>query len=241
MGQIHSLEHFSTVDGPGIRFVAFLQGCPLQCVWCHNPDTWAFEGGSTMSEKELVQSILRYKPYFLSSGGGVTVSGGEPLMQAAFVASLFEMLHLEGIATCLDTAGTLLPQEHDVVDRLLLSTDIVLLDIKHTDAAQHRILTGGELNTTLLFLSELNTRGIPVIIRNVVLPGINDDEKDIRQLVELVTSYACVTKIELLPYHTLGKHKWAAAGLAEPLPGIPDMSFERTAQLQSLADTLLRG
>lgn len=227
-GYVHSFESFGTVDGPGIRNVIFLQGCHFRCLYCHNPDTWEEKGGTPTSVQELFSRIVRYKPYFESSGGGVTISGGEPLLQTAFVAGLFSLLKKEGIHTCLDTAGWLPPSvEHSSLMELIGLTDLVLLDIKHTDENQHKALTGQTGLKTLEFARLLEKHHIPVWLRYVIVPGYTDRPKDLEAFRELAFGLSNVEKVEYLPFHKLGEYKWEALGLPYRLGRVepPDAEF----------------
>jgi len=215
---LHSIETLGTVDGPGIRFVAFLQGCPLKCKYCHNRDTWEINAGQTMTLEELLNKILRSKTYIDSSNGGVTISGGEPLLQAKFVTELFKKLHELNIHTCIDTAGSL-PISKDI-EELLNYTDLVLLDIKHINNEKCVELTGLPNTNTLAFAKYLNNHSIPMWIRQVLVPGITDNENDLLELKSFLSTLSNVDKIELLPYHDLGKHKWTSMGLKYPLENI---------------------
>lgn len=217
-GKIHSTESFGTVDGPGIRFVVFMQGCPLRCKYCHNRDTWDVNAGTTISSHELIKKILRDKPYFSSSGGGVTVSGGEPLLQAEFVTELFKELKSIGIHTCLDTSGNL-PITSQIKE-LLQYTDLVLLDIKHINSEKCQELTGLTNDHELSFAKYLSSHNIPIWIRQVLVPGYTDDRFDLKRLKEFIDSLPNVENIEILPYHDLGKYKWEEMGLEYPLKNI---------------------
>lgn len=219
VGKIHSFESLGTVDGPGIRFVVFLQGCPLKCKYCHNRDTWDFNGGTQYSVREVYNKILRAKPYIDSSGGGVTISGGEPLLQTEFLIALFKKLKKIHIHTCLDTAGSvkITPQ----IEELLSYTDLVLLDIKHIDNDKCISLTGAPNYNTLDFAKYLNEHRIPTWIRQVLIPGITDDENDLKREKEFIDTLSVVQKIEILPYHDMGKFKWEECGEKYPLDGVP--------------------
>ena len=208
--KVHSIETFGTVDGPGIRFVLFLQGCHLKCKYCHNRDTWDIKGGSYKSLDEIFDQIKRYKPYFKSSNGGVTVTGGEPLLQVKFLIELFKNLKKAGIHTCIDTSGMVNLTED--VKKLLKLTDLVLLDIKHINSEKCKELTGHDNKKELEFARYLSQNGIPMWIRQVIVPGITDDEKDIIDLKEFVKKLKTVEKVEFLPYHTVGKYKWKELG-----------------------------
>lgn len=210
LGRVHSIETFGTVDGPGIRFVVFMQGCPLKCLYCHNRDTWEVNAGNETNVDDLVSEIKRYIPYMKSSGGGVTVSGGEPLLQAKFVTTLFKKLKSSDIHTALDTAGSI-PINPDI-EELLQYTDLVLLDIKHIDDEKSKILTGLSNKNNLNFAKYLDTHNIPAWIRQVLVPGYTDDEKDLLDLKNFISTLSNVEKVEFLPYHDLGKFKWKELG-----------------------------
>ncbi len=210
-GYVHSIETFGTVDGPGIRFVVFVQGCPLKCMYCHNRDTWDIKTGNLTKISDLVAEIKRYIPYMKSSGGGVTVSGGEPLLQPKFVLNLFKELKKLNIHTALDTAGSL--AINDDIAELLKYTDLVLLDIKHIDDEQAKSLTGISNKNNLEFARYLSNNHIPVWIRQVIIPGYTDDEQDLLKLKDFISTLSNVEKVELLPYHDLGKFKWNELGL----------------------------
>lgn len=218
LGKVHSIETFGTVDGPGIRFVVFLQGCPLKCLYCHNRDTWEVNAGNETNVDDLVSEIKRYLPYIRSSNGGVTVSGGEPLLQAKFVTTLFKKLKDLNIHTCLDTAGSL-PITQDI-ENLLACTDLVLLDIKHINDEKAKILTGLSNKNNLAFAKYLSEHSIPVWIRQVLVPGYTDDKNDLIELKKFISTLSNVEKIELLPYHDLGKFKWEKLGYKYPLDGV---------------------
>lgn len=216
--RVHSIETFGTVDGPGIRFVVFLQGCPLKCMYCHNRDTWEINAGNITNISDLVDEIKRYFPYIKSSNGGVTVSGGEPLLQAKMVTELFKELKKYNVHTALDTAGSL-PISDDIKE-LLNFTDLVLLDIKHIVDEKAKVLTGMSNKNNLTFAKYLSDNNIPVWIRQVIVPGYTDDEKDLLLLKDFLSTLTNVKKIELLPYHDLGKFKWKEMNLVYPLEGV---------------------
>ncbi len=220
MGKIHSIESFGAVDGPGIRFVIFLQGCPMRCKYCHNPDTWIYAGGKEMSVGELVAEVMKYKNYF-GSAGGVTVSGGEPLVQIDFLIELFSELKGLGINTCIDTSGVLydkIPAEK--MTRLMELTDIVLLDIKHIDSLKHEDLTGFGNEGILEFAKYLNSINKPMWIRHVLVPTINDDEESLKKLKTFLDTLNNAEKVEVLPYHTMGVSKYEKLGIKYPLDGV---------------------
>ena len=222
--KVHSFESLGTVDGPGIRFVIFLQGCHLKCKYCHNRDTWDINAGSYKSVEEIFEKILRYKPYFESSNGGVTVTGGEPLLQVKFLIELFKKLKKAGIHTCIDTSGIV--NLTDDIKEVLKLTDLVLLDIKHIDSENCKELTGYSNKKELEFARYLSENGIPVWIRQVIVPGITDDEEDIIKLKEFIKTLKNVEKVEFLPYHTAGKYKWAELGKEYELEDIREATSE---------------
>ena len=222
--RVHSIETFGTLDGPGIRFVIFLQGCPLKCLYCHNRDTWDTNLGNITEVADLISEIKRYVPYMKSSGGGVTVSGGEPLLQAKIITELFKELHKLDIHTCIDTAGSL-PINDDITS-LLKVTDLVLLDIKHIDDEKSKILTGLSNKNNLDFAKYLSNNNFPVWIRQVILPSYTDDENDLLKLKDFIESLSNVEKIELLPYHDLGKFKWKELGFEYSLNDVKSATQE---------------
>ena len=239
MGRVHSIETFGAVDGPGIRFVIFLQGCPMRCAYCHNPDTWAMQGGNEMSVTELVQEVKKYKNYF-GNNGGVTVSGGEPLIQIDFVTELFKTLKLEGIHTCIDTSGAIFNREKAVVkkfDELMKYTDLVLLDLKHIDTNKHQKLTTFHNDNILDFAKYLDSHNIPMWIRHVLVPGINDDVESLSNLADFIKTLNNVQNIEILPYHTMGIAKYKELGLQYPLEGVESPSKESI----EVANRILKG
>lgn len=218
MGRIHSFQSLGTVDGPGVRSVIFMQGCPLRCVCCHNPDTWDFADGTEISADELVEKVLRYKSYY-GSEGGVTVSGGEPLMQAEFLIELFKKLKKYGIHTALDTSGCVL---NKTVKELIEVTDLVLLDFKYTNEVDYLKYTKMEMSAALDFLSYLESINKPTWIRFVVIPTLNDDEASIDCIARLKHNYSCVKKIEFLPFRKLCMEKYDELGIDFPLKNVPE-------------------
>ncbi len=229
-GKVHSFQSLGAVDGPGIRFVVFLQGCPYRCPYCHNPDTRAFSGGTEYTVDEIVAKAERYKTYF-GEKGGVTVSGGEPLLQARFVAELFEALHQKGITTALDTAGV---KVTDTVMRVLESTDTVLCDIKFPTDEQYEAHIGIELDTVLEFISACNQTNADVIIRHVVVPGMTDSEESVKQIASLAKTAKNLKKIELLPFKKLCVQKYDELGLKFPLRDTPECQAETIEKLKEL-------
>ena len=217
--RIHSIESFGTVDGPGIRFVIFMQGCALKCKYCHNRDTWNVNGGNLISIDDLLDKIERYKSYILPSGGGVTVTGGEPLLQVKFLINLFKELKKRDIPTAIDTSGMF--DITDEIKELLSYTDLVLLDIKHINDEKCKDLVGFSNKKELDFARYLSDNNIPVWIRQVIIHGITDDEEDLLALKRFINSLNNVKKIELMPYHELGKFKWENLGFNYELDGVP--------------------
>ena len=228
-GYIHSLQSLGTVDGPGVRAVIFSTGCPLRCKYCHNPDTRAFSGGTPYSPLEVVEKAVKYRSYF-GETGGVTVSGGEPLCQGEFVAELFKLLHSRGINTCLDTAGV---KPDKVVAMVLDHTDTVLCDIKFPTEEAYLKKVGGSLNSTLEFLRLCNEKGVKVIIRHVVVPGMTDTEESVLAIKELLRDIK-YEKIELLPFRKLCQQKYDKLGMEFPLKDTPECSKSTIEKLKKL-------
>lgn len=222
-GRIHSVQSLGAVDGPGLRYVVFMQGCPLRCAYCHNPDTWPFDGGEEMDADRLVTQILRYRPYF-GENGGVTVSGGEPLSQAGFVEELFAKLHRHGIHTALDTSGI---GEPTAAARVLQHTDLVLADLKFLDTANYLKYCRADFHVVERFLALTAQLNVPLWIRHVVVPGVTDGLDHLRAVQEKAQSYPNLQKIEWLPFHTLCLEKYERMGLIFPLAGTPPMEQAR--------------
>ncbi len=222
--KVHSFESLGMVDGPGIRYVIFLQGCHLKCKYCHNRDTWDINSGTYKTLDEIFEQLKRYKPYFKSSNGGVTVTGGEPLLQVKFLIELFKKLKKEGIHTCIDTSGMV--DLTDDIKEVLELTDLVLLDIKHIDSEKCKELTGHSNERELEFARYLSQNNIPIWIRQVIIPGITDDENDIRNLREFIKSLKTVQKVEFLPYHSAGKYKWKELGQKYELENMKEATNE---------------
>lgn len=227
-GRILSFESMGLVDGPGIRTVVFMQGCPLRCKFCHNPDSWECGAGQSISAEELFAKIQRFRPYFKRSGGGVTFSGGEPLLQKDFVLEVFKMCKAAGIHTCLDTSGV----GRGGYGELLRYTDLVLYDVKAVDAEGYRNICGGNIAVTEEFQRALRESGVETVIRQVVVPGINDSGEYMEKLKSYIQEkIPQATKVELLPYHLMGLHKYKKLGIAEPLAGVPAMSKAEAEKL----------
>lgn len=229
-GLVHSTESFGSVDGPGIRFLIFLQGCPLRCRFCHNPDTWsrASQEARVLTSDELLSCALRCRPYW-SRGGGITVSGGEPLLQMEFLVDFFKKAKEAGIHTCLDTSGAPFTREEPFYSqflKLLDYVDLVLLDLKMMDPQEHLRLTGKRNDNILDMARLLDELGVPVWIRHVLVPGLTDDETDLHKMDAFIHTLSNVERIEVLPYHTLGVYKWKELGipysLENALPPSPE-------------------
>lgn len=215
--KVHSVESFGTVDGPGIRFVLFLQGCHLQCKYCHNRDTWDINSGTYKSLDEVFDKIMKYKNYIYPNGG-VTITGGEPLLQAKFVFELFKKLKEQNIHTCIDTSGMVALT--DDIKKVLSLTDLVLLDIKHIDDSKCKELVGKSNKLELEFARYLSDNNINVWIRQVLIPGYTDNEQDLIKLKDFINTLKTVRKIELLPYHDMGKFKWKNLGAKYELENV---------------------
>ncbi|MEK5234264.1 pyruvate formate-lyase-activating protein [Paenibacillus sp. FSL L8-0470] len=235
-GRIHSIETSGMVDGPGIRFVVFMQGCLLRCQYCHNPDTWTIGKSQLVTVQELVEEIRGYLPFLQFSGGGVTVSGGEPLLQADFLLTLFRALKRElGIHTAIDSSGGCFSRRghfFETLQMLMQHTDLVLLDLKQIDPQKHLDLTGKPNDHILDFARFLSETNIPVWIRHVLVPGLTDDESDLRNLADFIKTLRNVERVEVLPYHEMGKYKYEQLGLKYPLVHIkpPDEEIIRMAR-----------
>lgn len=220
-GIVHSLESFGSVDGPGIRFVVFMQGCSMRCKYCHNPETWKSEG-EVYSPSELFEKAYRYRMYW-GNDGGVTVSGGEPLLQIEFITEFFKLLKEHGINTVIDTSGQPFSQDKaflEKFDNLLKYTDLVILDIKEMDSQKHKALTGCDNSNILQMARYLSDKGVPMWIRHVLVPTLTDSEEGLYELKDFLKELKTVEKVEVLPYHTLGLIKWNKLGLKYPLEGI---------------------
>ncbi|MFC4601291.1 pyruvate formate-lyase-activating protein [Cohnella hongkongensis] len=227
-GRIHSLETFGTVDGPGIRFVLFLQGCALQCGYCHNPDSWDTQAGALKSVDDILREIEPYVEYYRRSGGGITVTGGEPTLQAPFVAELFRACKENwGLHTALDSSGFCEPSR---AEALLDATDLVLLDLKQMDGGAHRELTSQPNDRILRFARYLSDRGTKMWIRRVLIPGWTDNADELRELGRFIGGLEGVEKVEVLPYHRMGVYKWHQLGKAYPLEGVLEPGPEETAR-----------
>ena len=234
IGKIHSIETCGTVDGPGIRYVIFTQGCPIRCLYCHNPDTWAKDGkGQTlMTVSELLEDIVKYKSYFKFSGGGVTLTGGEPLLQKEFAAALFEACKKEDLNTALDTSG--FDDIDPVTERVLSNTDLVLLDIKSINDETFKKVTGFPIDKTLKFADYLDEKGVNTWVRFVLVPGLTDNWDDLRALAEYLTKFKNIEAIGILPFHQLGAYKWEDLRINYKLKDTPTPSMEETERVREL-------
>jgi len=230
-GFIHSTESFGTVDGPGVRFVIFMQGCPMRCKYCHNPDTWEMNVGEQRSPESLIEEFERNRSFYKS--GGITVTGGEALMQIDFLLELFTLAKEKKIHTCLDTSGiTYRPgksEYNDKLDKLMEVTDLVMLDIKHIDGEACKKLTGQSNENTLAFAKFLSDNGTPTWIRQVLVPNITDDEETLKKTRAFIDTLKTVERVEVLPYHTMGEVKYEKLGLQYPLKGVQAPSKEKVA------------
>lgn len=231
-GRIHSFQSMGAVDGPGLRFVVFMQGCTLRCAYCHNPDTWNAAKGREYSVDEVVKMVLRYKPYF-GKTGGITVSGGEPLMQWEFVSELFAKLQSAGVHTALDTAGI---GDPDGARKVLLNTDLVLCDLKFATAENYVNYCKGDMSTVTAFLKLTETMGVPLWIRHVVVPNLTDSRESILQIAALARRYRNLQRLELLPFRKLCAVKYDEMGISFPLKNYDECS---DAKIQRLYDMLL--
>lgn len=230
-GWIHSVESLGTQDGPGIRYVIFTQGCPLRCKYCHNPDTWCMKDGKEVEVEELIEKILKCKTYICSSNGGVTISGGEPTMQVEFVKNLLQRCCEENIHTAVDTSGYV---NKENFKELLPYINLVLLDIKHIDDEEHKKLTGVSNEKTLDIVKLLEEEKQEYWVRYVVVPGINDQDVYIQELVEFLKPLKYLKKVELISYHELGVHKWENIGLNYELKGIEVPSKELMEKIREV-------
>lgn len=235
LGNIHSIETLGTFDGPGVRYVIFFQGCPFQCKYCHNRDTWTNTKNQLMSVEDLLNDYQRYEKFY--KHGGMTASGGDPMLQTDFLIELFTEAKLKGIHTCLDTAASCYhPNQREKIEKLLSVTDLVLLDMKHIDEKKHRTITGFSNQHVIEFANLLDELCIPMVIRHVLVPGLTDDSRDLIKLRQFIDQLTYVEKIEVLPYHTKGRMKWEQMGLTYPLKDTPEPSEESI----SIAEKILK-
>ncbi len=224
-GNIHSIESFGTVDGPGIRFVIFMQGCPMRCLYCHNPDTWSNDINKKMTVQEILEKYNSIKEFLRN--GGITVTGGEPLLQIDFVTDLFKQAKINNIHTAIDTSGVLFNQKNkNKIDELIKYTDLVLLDIKHINDEKHKELTGFSNKSILDFAVYLSEKNIPTWIRHVVVPTITDSEKDLKELGKFLSTLNNIKALDILPYHNMGITKYESLCIEYPLKDIPPLTKE---------------
>lgn len=239
-GRIHSVESFGSADGPGVRYIVFLKGCNMRCQYCHNPDTWAKDGGELMTPEEVLKKALRYKTYWKEKGG-ITVSGGEALLQIDFVTELFRLAKEKGVNTCLDTSGNPFSLEEPFkskFDELMKYTDLFMLDIKHMDDAAHRKLTGQTNQNILEMAAYLSDHGKAMWIRHVLVPGITTEEDELYRLRSFLDTLKSVERVEVLPYHTLGVFKWKELGIPYQLEGVDPPTKEQIDRAKEILGAL---
>lgn len=239
-GYIHSKESFGTVDGPGVRYVLFMQGCPMRCLYCHNPDTWEIGVGKEVLADEIIAEVEKNRPFY--KGGGITVTGGEPLLQIDFITELFRLAKERGIHTAIDTSGVTYSENNEAyrekLDRLMKYTDLVMLDIKHIDTEAHKALTGRANENILAFARYLEEKGVPLWVRHVVVEGYTDNPDDLYRLGCFIGRLKNLKALDVLPYHSLGEVKYKALGLNYALAGLPSLSKESAAEAK---EHILRG
>lgn len=239
-GRIHSVESFGSADGPGVRYIVFLKGCNMRCQYCHNPDTWAKDGGELMTPEEVLKKALRYKTYWKEKGG-ITVSGGEALLQIDFVTELFRLAKEKGVNTCLDTSGNPFSLEEPFkskFEELMKYTDLFMLDIKHMDDAAHRKLTGQTNQNILEMAAYLSDHGKAMWIRHVLVPGITTEEDELHRLRSFLDTLKTVERVEVLPYHTLGVFKWKELGIPYQLEGVDPPTKEQIDRAKEILGAL---
>lgn len=230
-GYIHSIDTMGLVDGPNIRVVIFMQGCPLRCLFCHNPETWNKKSKLKMTSKQIVDEVRKYRPY-IEMGGGVTFSGGEPLLQSSFLLEMLKMCKKAGIHTCIDTSGTGYSKKY--LDEILKYTDLVILDIKAIDEYNYKKMTGKDINMFNYFVDRLLENNNRLWLRQVIVPNINDNEEYILKLKEYIKKFKNIENIELLPYHSMGIEKYKNLNIKYRLSDTPDMDKEKCKELQQL-------
>lgn len=240
VGNIHSIETFGSVDGPGVRYIVFLKGCNMRCAYCHNPDTWTNEGAIKEDTKTVLDKALRYKAYW-KNGGGITVSGGEPLLQLDFLIELFTLCKENDVNTCIDTSGELFDLSNqewmNKFNKLMKLTDLLLVDIKHINNEAHLNLTGKPNTNILEMIKYLDSINKPIWIRHVLVPTINDDDKSLNELKKFIDTLHNVQRVEVLPYHTLGVHKYEKLGYKYRLEGIDPPSKESIKKANDILET----
>ncbi len=236
IGRVHSFESFALVDGPGVRFCVFLQGCNMRCQYCHNPETWNKEVGEEWTPEELFKKVYRYKNYW-GKDGGITVSGGESLLQLEFVTEFFEIAKEKGVHTAIDTSGnpfSMEPEYLEKFDKLMEVTDLFILDLKEMDDEKHKKLTGCTNQNIIALARYLSNHGKDMWIRHVLVPGLTDDEEGLVALRDFVAELKTVTRVEILPYHTLGLFKWEKLGINYPLDGVATPTDEEVKRAESI-------
>lgn len=238
IGKVHSLESFGLVDGPGVRFVIFLQGCHMRCKYCHNPETWSTEVGEEWTPQDLFNKVIRYKNYW-GKNGGITVSGGEPLLQIDFLIEFFKLAKEKGVHTTVDTSGNPFTLEEPFISKfneLMEVTDLFMLDIKEINDEKHKVLTKWTNSNILQMAQYLSDHGKDMWIRHVLVPDLTDDEEGLKELNTFIKSLKTVTRVEILPYHTLGKFKWEKLGIDYPLEGVRTPSEEEVKAAEDLLE-----
>ncbi len=239
-GRIHSVESFGTVDGPGVRLVVFFQGCPMRCQFCHNPDTWEVSGGQEMTVEEIYEKYARNQGFYRN--GGITVTGGEPLMQLDFLIELFTLFKEKGVHTCLDTSGICYHEnQREKYQKLLAVTDLVMLDIKSPRPEVHLDLTGQALEPVIHFGKMVSSCGVNLRIRHVVVPGITNHEESLKELGRLLRSFPTLKELEVLPYHVMGKKKYDELGISYPLEGVEALPKEEAVRARQIILQGMRG
>ncbi|EAG7535141.1 pyruvate formate lyase-activating protein [Listeria monocytogenes] len=240
LGRVHSVETMGTVDGPGIRFIVFMQGCLLRCQFCHNPDTWKIGTGTERSAQDVFDEAIKYKEFWDASGGGVTVSGGEPLLQVDFLIEFFTLCKAAGVHTTIDSCGgcfTRYPEFIEKLDRLMEVTDLILLDIKQINPEKHLKLTTKSNAPIIDFAHYLRDKEQPIWIRHVLIPTKTDDPEDLTKLHEFIQTLPNVKQVDVLPYHTMGVYKWKEMGIRYPLEGIEAPEEEVVALANKILET----
>lgn len=238
-GRVHSVESFGSVDGPGVRYIVFLQGCHMRCKYCHNPETWSMEGGELMTAQEVFDKAYRYRNYW-KNNGGITVSGGEAMLQMEFVTELFKLAKNENVHTTLDTSGNPFTMEEPFkskFDELMKVTDLFMLDIKHIDDEKHKQITGWTNSNILQLARYLSDNGKDMWIRHVLVPGYTDDENDLIRLRDFVKSLKTVQRFEVLPYHTLGVFKWENLGIPYSLSDVMPPDRDQIKRANDILET----
>lgn len=232
IGRVHSIETFGAVDGPGVRFVVFFQGCPMRCAYCHNPDTWDVNGGTEMSVDEIYKKFERNKAFY--EKGGVTASGGEPMMQIDFLTELFTRFHNEGVHTCLDTSGIMFTGENEKIEKLLAVTDLFMLDIKRFDREGHKELTGHYNDGILAFAKYLSDHDKKMWVRFVCVPGVTDADDELKEYGKFLSGIKTLEALDVLPYHTMGVKKYEALNIPYRLEGLKPASSEYASNKKTI-------